>query len=288
MKHLDNVNPFERLKARYCLAAMAIAWYLPGSDRIVADAGSADGYWIDLASQYYAHLVIGIFIVGAIYACRLNPRTLLGRLPRVDDLWPILKLDALLFSSASVLTTVIFLPISFLLPSFFTWWLDWINHPSIYLNEEGAWPLLPNALGLLSLVVLAPVLEEILFRGFLLHRFARKWGRTIGILASSALFGALHPDTLEAGLFGVAMCLLYMHTRSLYVSMIAHGLYNLSVWLFEAYDALDKGLEYYHYDLDQFRSDCWAAGIYALIAIVIVDNYLRRSKLKIPRRLPAG
>src|SRR5258706_7431831 len=267
---------------------MVIAWFLPGSDRILSYTGAAEGYWSDLVYQYYGHVVIGVFIVGATYVWRLNLRTLLGRMPRVDDLWPILKLDALLFSSASVLTTLIFLPISFLMPSFFTCWLDWINHPAIYLNEDGAWPALANILSLLSLIVLAPVLEEILFRGFLLHRFARKWGRTIGILASSALFGALHPDTLEAGLFGVAMCLLYMHTRSLYVSMIAHGFYNLSVWLFEAYDALDKGLEYYHYDLEQFRIDCWAAGIYALIAIIIVDNYLKRSKLRIPRRLLVG
>jgi membrane protease YdiL (CAAX protease family) len=288
MNHLRDVNPFERLKARYCLVAMAIAWYLPGSDRVLAYAGAVDWYWVDLVSEYYAHVVIGVFVVGAIYVFRLNPSTLFGRTPRVGDLWPILKLDALLFSSASVISTLIFLPVSFLLPSFFSWWLDWINRPSIYLNDAGTWPVLPNLLGLLSLVVLAPVLEEILFRGFLLHRFARKWGRTVGILASSALFGALHPDTLEAGLFGVAMCLLYMHTRSLYVSMIAHGAYNLTVWLFEAYDALDKGLEYYHYDLEQFRSDCWTAGIYALIAVVIVDNYLKRSKLKIPRRLPAG
>jgi membrane protease YdiL (CAAX protease family) len=281
------LDPFDRLKARYCIAAMGLAWFLPGSTMVLDMLPDAESYWSDLILQYIAHAVMALFIVAAIWWAKIDPKALLGRRPKGADLWPVVKLDVFLFSISNVITTVIFLPVSFLLPSFMQWWLQWINQPSIYLDAEGHWPIAANALSLLSLIVLAPVTEEIFFRGFLLHRFTRKWGSLIGILASSALFGALHPDTLEAGVFGVAMCLLYMHTRSLYVPMYAHGLYNLAVWLFEAYDALTKGVDYYQYDLDQFYSDCWMAPIYALIALLIVDSYVRRSTLKIPKRLPA-
>jgi CAAX protease family protein len=287
MSRRPGTDPFDRLKARYCIAAMGIAWFLPGASLIVEGFPDTEWYWSEIVLQYCGHAVIGIFVAAAIWFAKLDPKTLFGRLPTTADWWPIVKLDLFLFSISNVITTVIFLPVSFLLPSFMQWWLQWINQPAIYLDADGNWPLLANALSLVSLVVFAPVLEEILFRGFLLHRLAKKWGRLIGVLASSALFGVLHPDTLEAGVFGVAMCLLYMHTRSLYVPMLAHGMYNLVVWLLEAYDALTKGLDYYQYDLQQFYSDSWMAPIYALIALLLIDHYLRRSKLRIPRQLPA-
>jgi membrane protease YdiL (CAAX protease family) len=45
---------------------------------------------------------------------------------------------------------------------------------------------------LLVAVVMAPVFEEIVFRGFLFRGFANSWGWVWGALASAAIFGAAH------------------------------------------------------------------------------------------------
>lgn len=76
-------------------------------------------------------------------------------------------------------------------------------------------------------VVMAPIVEEFLFRGVMLHRFTLKWGIRTAILISSFIFGILHADILGAFLFGVVMCILYIRTGTLIVPIICHMLNNL-------------------------------------------------------------
>ncbi len=76
-------------------------------------------------------------------------------------------------------------------------------------------------------IVLAPIVEEVLFRGLLFQRLAVKWGLGQGIVVSSVIFGLLHlDDFIGATLIGVALCLVYLRTRSLFVPMLLHFSYN--------------------------------------------------------------
>jgi hypothetical protein len=86
--------------------------------------------------------------------------------------------------------------------------------------------LVPFARGLrtgdiVAIALLSGVSEELLFRGVLLPE--------IGIVASSALFGALHALTplyaLWAGLTGAGFALLTIH-GSLTTAIVAHAVYN--------------------------------------------------------------
>ena len=79
-------------------------------------------------------------------------------------------------------------------------------------------PLGPNA---------APVVEELFFRGILFSRWFTKWGFTRSLLLSSFLFGILHTDIVGAFVFGCAMCVVYMKTRTLWVPIAVHAIYNL-------------------------------------------------------------
>jgi len=63
-----------------------------------------------------------------------------------------------------------------------------------------SWILLPNALSpstftasLVYMVLLAPLIEEWLFRGFLLRGYARARGGVFALWATSAVFALLHP-----------------------------------------------------------------------------------------------
>ncbi len=96
-------------------------------------------------------------------------------------------------------------------------------------GQSSQYPQLYNALMLFWLVVYAPVVEELVFRGFLLQRWGVKWGLRRGLIASSLLFGMLHPNNpVGLTLFGFIMGLLYLRSRSLWIPILCHSLNNLT------------------------------------------------------------
>lgn len=84
-------------------------------------------------------------------------------------------------------------------------------------------------ISLIRVCVLAPVIEEILMRGFLLEGLAESYGNVIALFVSAFFFALLHfnmVQTLSAFICGVVLGLLYLHTGSLFCCMLAHIGYN--------------------------------------------------------------
>jgi membrane protease YdiL (CAAX protease family) len=83
---------------------------------------------------------------------------------------------------------------------------------------------------LLVAVVMAPLFEEIFFRGFLFRGFADSWGWVAGAVVSAAIFGLAH---LQLDVFvplfalGFALAWVYKRTGSLWTSIALHALFNL-------------------------------------------------------------
>jgi uncharacterized protein len=117
-------------------------------------------------------------------------------------------------------------------------------------------------LDIVGITVVAPVVEEILFRGFLLHRFAARWGTTAGIIVSSAFFAILHVELIGHFLFGVAMCALYIRSRSLWLPILAHAVNNAFALSFAFPDALGGAPEA-PATIQEFRAE-WPTGLVAL------------------------
>lgn len=90
-------------------------------------------------------------------------------------------------------------------------------------------PLAPflNFMEFIIAVIMAPIVEEFLFRGVLLHRFTIKWGIKWGVLTSSIIFGLLHSDIIGAFIFAIVMCILYIKTASILVPILAHMVNNM-------------------------------------------------------------
>jgi len=81
---------------------------------------------------------------------------------------------------------------------------------------------------LLSSVVVAPVAEELVFRGFLLNLWRHRWGLRWGIALSSLAFGAAHFQyTLFAAAMGALLAMVYLRYGTLWQGTILHSLYNL-------------------------------------------------------------
>jgi membrane protease YdiL (CAAX protease family) len=86
-----------------------------------------------------------------------------------------------------------------------------------------------HSLALVALVLLPPVLEETIFRGFMFPALAKKWGVVWGAVISSAVFGLAHAQaniSIYTFLLGLLLCFMYVRLRSIFPGMALHMLNN--------------------------------------------------------------
>lgn len=197
---------------------------------------------------------------------RLSLAAWTGPSPTGDD-WKKLRIVLPLMLISLGATWLVYVPLSYLFPRFVT---DFIITDSPAMFVPGR--MLNNIGVALLVVVVAPVVEEILFRGFLLHRWAYKWGTHRAILATSLAFGILHADVLGHTVFGVVMCLLYVSSGTLRLPIAAHMLNNALATVVAA-SALSQKQK--TYSLAEFQSNWWV-GVICLIAGLALMGYLTR------------
>ena len=81
----------------------------------------------------------------------------------------------------------------------------------------------------LAVVLVAPIAEELFFRGVVYNAWEREYGSRVAVFGSAALFAAIHGSLfLVAPIFvlGVALALVYRSTHSLPATMAMHAGFN--------------------------------------------------------------
>ncbi|EJV58163.1 hypothetical protein IEO_04609 [Bacillus wiedmannii] len=82
----------------------------------------------------------------------------------------------------------------------------------------------------LSVAIITPIKEEILFRGILYRFLEKKYNFLVGNIISSFIFGILHGGLLiTATIMGMVFAMLYKKTQSIIPSIILHIVWNLLV-----------------------------------------------------------
>ncbi|MFC2021856.1 tetratricopeptide repeat protein, partial [Chloroflexota bacterium] len=148
-----------------------------------------------------------------------------------------------------------------------------LKHPLFLFNTTTSNPVLFYSLLCLYILIIGPVLEEFFFRGILFTRWSVRWSKTKAMVVSSLLFGVLHADMLGAFVFGIAMCVLYMRTKTLRIPMIVHMLFNM----------LGTGLAVLTYtdgwdaetNIQDIEAGLYVALVVMLISTLILLNLLR-------------
>jgi membrane protease YdiL (CAAX protease family) len=77
--------------------------------------------------------------------------------------------------------------------------------------------------------LVAPIVEEILFRGVLLQGFMSNYTPPVALLLSAVLFGFAHLNPWQHAtgfVLGAFIGFTYMNTRSIVPGLVCHGLYN--------------------------------------------------------------
>lgn len=77
---------------------------------------------------------------------------------------------------------------------------------------------------------LAPILEELVFRGLLYRAWERQWGWIPAMLLTSVVFGLYHPFFTAAFLGSIIYVCLYRRTGTLWAPILVHSAFNTVVF----------------------------------------------------------
>lgn len=79
----------------------------------------------------------------------------------------------------------------------------------------------------LSVVVIAPIVEELMFRGILYNLLNQSMGVLPAMLVSSLIFGLMHgPTFFQTAVIGISIAFIYQVTGNLKLAMVAHAVNN--------------------------------------------------------------
>ncbi len=143
-----------------------------------------------------------------------------------------------------------------------------------YLESSGSWAQgTDQVLALLSTILLAPVAEEIIFRGYMLNRLLGWFGQRESILISSVIFALCHVSPLwilYAFAMGAALAWISMKEDNIAYSMALHIGFNfnvLPVWLINQSPAASRFLFADH------RLVAAYGGAACLMAVCLIRRY---------------
>jgi len=155
----------------------------------------------------------------------------------------------------------------------FTVWDTYIYIPNLFENELNS--ITQNALlCTITLGLLQPVAEEMLFRGIVLGSLLK--GETkpwLAIGISTFIFSIIHlnfTQMISAAIFGMIMGWLFFKTRSLWPSIIIHSTNNLAccAWSFTSLSTITNGISKEHLLIIHI--------IIVLICVIILSHIIRK------------
>jgi uncharacterized protein len=106
------------------------------------------------------------------------------------------------------------------------WFLELFDR--LFESDHGIWG------GILRVVILAPVVEELIFRGVIFSGFQRIYPAFWAIFFSALLFALFHLNPWQLGptfLLGLILGFVRLRTGSLLAAIFTHALHNLMIFL---------------------------------------------------------
>ena len=235
------------------------------------------------------YFLIGLFVWFHLLRHGMTLRSILGeRLSRKEVyLFAVIAIPLVGVAIAGLYAT--YVPLSWLNPALVTTILGAMPNLIVWSTEPKE--LFSNGLNIIMFVLLGPIVEEILFRGFLLNRWWKKYGAEKAIVLSSIMFALMHVEVIGGIVFGLVLARIYVKTKSLIGPIIVHTANNVIVMVLELTDIFMPG-ESPKFTLSEFLAYSWMAPLGLLIGIPSLFCFYRyylanqkRSGIEIP---PSG
>jgi membrane protease YdiL (CAAX protease family) len=271
---------YSHMRSRWLLVWLVLYFSAAGT---VAMMFRSDSPWFDTAMNGSLFVVLGGWALWQCRRLRFDAQALLGHFPREARIWSKILLAIPLLIAAEGCFWLLWYPLSFAAPEFTERFiLQGMAPPHWNAGTPG------NSLAEIAITLaLAPIVEEIVYRGLLLQRWALKWGAWRALAASSVIFGFLHDDVLGAIIFGYVMGFLVIRTGGLWIPIALHAFYN----------AITVALEFVPWahiptNVREFR-DAWPYGLASLLigctALYLMrKQFLPQGPLAFPRPAPQG
>jgi len=275
---METKNAFENIKIRSLVFWMVLIIMI---SIFIMDTLKFEDPLFDVTFGFIFYAIIVIWIIWKFKSFKVDYKRMVGKFPQNYKRWivGIVGIVALLIFFSVGTNWLLYYPLSFIFPSFVS---GVLNDTDFYTTASTAPPFVYNFLIVLTGVIVAPIVEEFLFRGVILQRFAVMWGTTAGILASSFIFGVFHADLLGAFVFGIFMSILYINTKTLLVPIACHMLNNaLAFGVGFIWDGGETATT-----IAQFQSDIWSGAIPLLISAPFVIYFLYKNWPKKDAKLP--
>ena len=227
LEHSTNDSPFNQIKTRFVMLWLCLFGF-----GFAALYGTIAGFGLpipDLEDPVVSNLIyictflsLACLLLNKLRQAQIVPQYLRGEAFPQYRWWYLLRLT-LIFVLFSVATGLLSFYLLFLVaPEYTQQLLESLSESP----ESSSLPVFNQLLRTVNLVVIAPIVEEFIFRGIILHRLAAKWNVPIAVWVSSIIFGLLHPNPLGIGAVGMAWALIYLKTKSLIVPIVAHAMNN--------------------------------------------------------------
>ena len=177
-------------------------------------------YFAASLSAYLMDIVWAAYIVFVIRRNKMSIRALIGKIPSDYNWWSLALMLVGILAYSIGANVVVMYPLSQLDAN----WLNELLNTQMS-SDSAIWAFI-------ALVILAPLLEEMVFRCLLFTRLTKKWGMPSGMIISSLFFGLLHfPfNPIGASLLGIVACVLYVRTRTLWIPIALHAMNNMIAW----------------------------------------------------------
>jgi uncharacterized protein len=230
-------NPWTQLKSRYLILDIGIAFFV-ASFLVAVVYGALASLFRFNETAFESIFVYPCYILVMFLICGL----FILRLQRNGIDWR--KMTGILsFKKIPLMLTLIIFQADFI----FSIGLQYLNtfivyqfSPELVKNSAKSLELVPEhisslplqllyyAVTIIAVVIVAPITEEFIFRGVLMHRWAIKWGMTASILLTSTVFALAHGDIYILPRFSGAVisAIAYCNTGLLSVSILLHAMNN--------------------------------------------------------------
>ncbi len=195
---------------------------ISGMNGTIPDAESSTMQVMDYILTYNSHITVifqllTLFLVWFIFKCR-------RRKLRVEA-------NLVAFDKRSLLPIILLaIAMSFFVGTF----LEVVLPENVLAEYNAAAESVlggPIALQFITTVILAPVVEEIIFRGLVLSRFRKAMPLALAVILSSVTFGLMHNFQIVwicySTFLGLLMAFVALHEKSVTASIVFHVVFNL-------------------------------------------------------------
>ncbi|MDO9615314.1 MAG: CPBP family intramembrane metalloprotease [Bacteroidota bacterium] len=97
---------------------------------------------------------------------------------------------------------------------------------------------------ILKVVIIAPVIEELIFRGVIMHGLMRNYSKFTAVFVSALMFALFHLNPWQfpaTFILGIVLGILMLRTRNIYLCILGHAINNGLVLIsIEYWDVIQK------------------------------------------------